>query len=95
MKITSKNNYCQTVIRAKYRGKKQKKIDTMYSTTQAGYQGWLADRNKGSFEDFLGTQAKVSDKKYLIEKIVAGLKDMSISELKELLDSIYDRNFMG
>ena len=93
MKITSKKNYCQNVIRAKHRGKKEKRIDLIYSMTEPGYQGWLADGNKGSFENFLEAQAKVSDKKYLIEKIVAELKEMNITELKELLDVIYDRNF--
>lgn len=88
-----KNNYCTNVIKAKHRAKKQKKIETMYSITQAGYQGWLADGNKGSFENFLEAQAKVSDKQYLIEKIVAELQKMSITNLKEILDVIYDRNF--
>ena len=62
MKIPSKNNYCKNVIRAKHRGKKEKTIDTIYSITQAGYQGWLADGNKGTLEDFLEAQEKVSDK---------------------------------
>lgn len=88
-----KNNYCTNVIKAKHRAKKQRKIETMYSMTEAGYQGWLADGNKGSFENFLEAQAKVSDKQYLIEKILAELKQMSITNLKEILDVIYDRNF--
>ncbi len=94
MKTRSKNNYCKNVIKAKHQDKKKRiKIETIYSITQAGYQGWLADGNKGSFENFLEAQAKISDKQHLIEKIVAALKQMSISELKELLDVIYDRNF--
>ena len=93
MKMPSKNNYCQNVIKAKHRGKKKKKPETMYSLTQAGYQGWLADGNRGTFENFLEAQAKVSDKQYLIEKILAELKGMNILELKELLDVIYDSNF--
>lgn len=94
MKIANKNNYCKNVIRAKHRGKKKRiKIETIYSITQAGYQGWLADGNKGAFEDFLEDQAKISDKQHLIEKIVAELKQMKITELKELLEIIYARNF--
>ncbi len=92
--MSSKNNYCKNVIKAKHRGKKKRiKIETIYSITQAGYQGWLADGNRGSFENFLEAQAKVSDKQYLIEKILAELKGMNITELKEILDVIYDRNF--
>lgn len=89
----SKNNYCTNVIKAKHRAKKQKKIETMYSITEPGYQAWLADGNKGSFENFLEAQAKVSDKQYLIELILAELKKMSITDLKQILDVIYDRNF--
>lgn len=95
LKTTSKNNYCQNVIRAKHRGKKKKTIDTIYSMTEPGYQGWLADGNRGSFENFLEAQVKVSDKEYLIETILAELKDMNIMELKEILEMIYDARFRG
>ena len=44
---------------------------------------------------FLQAQAKVSDKEYLIEKIVAELNEMSLEELKELLEAIYNKNFIG
>jgi len=70
-------------------------MDTSYSITEPGYQGWLADGNKGSFEDFLEAQAKVSDKEYLIETILAELKEMNITELKEILEMIYDGRFRG
>lgn len=95
MKTRSKNNYCTNVIKAKHRTKKQRKMETIYSITQAGYQGWLADGNNGSFENFLEAQAKVSDKQYLIEKILAELKRMSITDLKEILEMIYDGRFRG
>lgn len=94
LKTPNKNNYyCRNVIKAKHRGKKKKKIETIYSITQAGYQGWLADGNKGTFEDFLEDQAKVSNKEYLIKTILAELKQMNIGELKDILEGIYDRNF--
>lgn len=68
-------------------------METMYSTTQAGYQGWLADGNEGTFEDFLEEQAKVSDKQHLIKTILAELKEMNITELKEILGNIRNSNF--
>ena len=68
-------------------------METMYSTTQAGYQAWLADGNVGTFENFLEAQVKVTDKQHLIEKIVTELKEMSLSDLKEILGNIRNRNF--
>ena len=70
-------------------------MDVTYSLTQPGYRAWLDDGNEGSFEDFLQDQAKVNDKEYLIEKIEAELYEMSLEELKEILEVIRDRNFVG
>jgi len=66
-----------------------------YSKTEPGYRAWLDDGNEGTFEDFLQAQAKVSDREYLIEKIVAELNQMSLEELKELLEVIYNKNFIS
>ena len=71
------------------------KMDIIYSTTQAGYRAWLDDGNQGTYEDFLQDQAKVSDKKHLIETIVGELEEMSLEELKELLEAIRDKNFIS
>jgi len=56
---------------------------------------WLEDGNEGTYEDFLQDQAKVSDKEHLIKKIEAELYEMSLKELKEILEMIRDRNFIG
>ena len=70
-------------------------MDISYSTTDPGYRAWLDDGNEGSFEDFLQDQAKVSDREHLIEKIVAELNEMSLEELRELLEAIYNKNFIS
>lgn len=64
-----------------------------YSTTEAGYEAWLYDGHKGTFEDFLEAQVKVSNKQHLIGQINEELEDMTPEELKELLEAIYDRRF--
>ncbi len=74
---------------------RRKKEELMYSISEPGYQGWLADGNKGTFENFLEAQAKVSDKEYLIETILVELEKINITELKEILEMIYDARFRG
>ena len=69
-------------------------MDVIYSMTEPGYRAWLDDGNKGTFEDFLQDQTKVSNREYLIETILGELKKMSLEELKELLEAIRDRNFI-
>jgi len=69
-------------------------MDIAYSMTQPGYRAWLEDGNEGTFEDFLQHQAKVSNKEWLIEQITAELNEMSLEELRELLEAIRDRNFI-
>ena len=70
-------------------------MDISYSMTEAGYRAWLEDGNKGTFEDFLQDQAKVSNREHLIEKIATELNEMSLEELKELLEAIYNKNFIS
>ena len=70
------------------------KMDISYSMTQPGYRAWLEDGNEGTFENFLQDQAKVSNKEHLIETIVGELEEMSLEELRELLEAIRDRNFI-
>lgn len=70
------------------------KMDISYSMTEPGYRAWLEDGNKGSFEDFLQDQVRMSNKEWLIEKILAELNRMNLEELKQLLEAIYDRNFI-
>jgi len=70
------------------------KMDITYSMTQPGYRAWLEDGNEGTFEDFLQDQAKVSDKEHIIQTIVGELEEMSLEELRELLEAIRDRNFI-
>ena len=70
------------------------KMDVIYSKTQAGYRAWLEDGNEGTYEDFLQGQAKVSDKKHLIEKIEAELNEI-LEEVKDLLEAIYNKNFIS
>lgn len=62
--------------------------------TEPGYRAWLDDGNEGTFEDFLQDQAKLSNKEHLIETIVGELEEMSLEELRELLEAIRDRNFI-
>ena len=62
--------------------------------TEPGYLAWLDDGNEGTFEDFLQDQAKLSNKEHLIETIVGKLEEMSLEELRELLEAIRDRNFI-
>ena len=69
-------------------------MDITYSMTQPGYRAWLEDGNEGTFEDFLQDQAKVSDKEHIIQTIVGELEEMSLEELRELLEAIRDRNFI-
>jgi len=69
-------------------------MDIAYSMTQPGYRAWLEDGNEGTFEDFLQDQAKLSNKEHLIETIVGELEEMSLEELRELLEAIRDRNFI-
>ena len=69
-------------------------MDVTYSMTQAGYRAWFEDGNQGTFEDFLQDQAKVSNKEHIIETIVGELEQMSLEELKEILEIIRDRNFV-
>ena len=69
-------------------------MDVSYSMTEPGYRAWLEDGNEGTFEDFLQDQAKVSNKEHLIETIVGELEEMSLEELRELLEAIRDRNFI-
>ena len=70
-------------------------MDIAYSPTQPGYDAWLADGNEGSFEDFLQDCASVSNKEHILEEIVKELEDMDMKELRELLEVIRDRNFIG
>ena len=69
-------------------------MDISYSMTEPGYRAWLDDGNEGTFEDFLQDQAKLSNKEHLIETIVGELEEMSLEELRELLEAIRDRNFI-
>ncbi len=69
-------------------------MDVSYSMTEPGYRAWLEDGNEGTFEDFLQDQAKLSNKEHLIETIVGELEEMSLEELRELLEAIRDRNFI-
>jgi len=69
-------------------------MDVSYSMTEPGYRAWLDDGNEGTFEDFLQDQAKLSNKEHLIETIVGELEEMSLEELRELLEAIRDRNFI-
>ena len=70
-------------------------MNIAYSVTEPGYRAWLEDGNQGSFEDFLQDQARMSNKEWLIEKILAELNRMSLEELKELLEAIRGRNFIS
>lgn len=69
-------------------------MEVSYSMTEPGYRAWLDDGNEGTFEDFLQDQAKLGNKEHLIETIVGELEEMSLEELRELLEAIRDRNFI-
>ena len=69
-------------------------MDVSYGMTEPGYRAWLDDGNEGTFDDFLQDQAKLSNKEHLIETIVGELEEMSLEELRELLEAIRDRNFI-
>lgn len=71
-----------------------KKIDIAYSITGSGYEAWLTDGNKGSFEKFLEAQARINDREYILEEIFRELKDMTLTELKGLLEMLRDRGFV-
>ena len=69
--------------------------DILYSMSGPGYEAWLADGHKGTFEDFLESQSLVSDKEWMIEKILAELLEMSLAELKKVFELIRDKKFTG
>lgn len=95
--MASKNNYSTNIIRAR-RGRKKsipKATTFNYSVSDAGYQAWLADGHKGSFEAFLESQARIHNKEYIIEQILAELSEMSVTELGRILENLRDRNFVG
>ena len=69
-------------------------MNVSYSMTEPGYRAWLDDGNEGTFENFLQDQAKINNKQCIIQEILAELEEMSLEELRELLEAKRDRNFI-
>ena len=61
---------------------------------EPGCRAWVDDGNEGTFENFLQDQAKINNKQCIIQEILAELEEMSLEELRELLEAKRDRNFI-
>ena len=69
-------------------------MNVSYSMTEPGCRAWVDDGNEGTFENFLQDQAKINNKQCIIQEILAELEEMSLEELRELLEAKRDRNFI-
>ena len=63
--------------------------------TQPGYRAWLDDGKQGTFEKFILDQAEESNKEYIKEEILRELEEMSLEELRQILEAIRDGNFIN